>query len=75
VVMGQYVLFHSDLADESISMSARVHEWRRGWAGVGSYLVAGLLAWVWLPGALLLIAAIPVAYFVPSLLNSPDAEA
>ncbi|MFN8637992.1 MAG: TMEM175 family protein [Dehalococcoidia bacterium] len=74
VVMGQYALFHSDLADESIPMSVRRHERRRGWTGVSAYLMAGVLAWVWLPGALLLFAAIPVTYFVPSLLNPPDSE-
>lgn len=75
VLMGQYALFHGDLADGTISMDVRRRERRRGWAGVGAYLVAGVLAWVWVPAALLLIAAIPVAYFVPSLLTPNEIEA
>ncbi|MSP22369.1 MAG: hypothetical protein EXR66_05045 [Dehalococcoidia bacterium] len=36
-------------------------------------LAAAVLAFVWLPRALLLIAGIPLAYFVPNLLTA-DAE-
>ncbi len=68
VVMGQYVLFWSALGDESIPMAVRRHERARGYAGVVAYLAAMCLAFVWLPGALVIIAGIPVTYFVPHLL-------
>lgn len=68
VLMGQYVLFWSSLGDESIPRALRVHERRRGYAGVAAYVFAMGIAFVWLPGALIIIAGIPVTYFVPNLL-------
>ncbi len=70
VAMGQYALFGGGLADASVPMAERRSERRRGWAGTSAYGVAAALAYVWLPGALVLIAAIPLAYFVPNLLSS-----
>jgi hypothetical protein len=35
--------------------------------GISAYLVAGVLAYVWLPAAIVMLTAIPIAYFVPSL--------
>ncbi len=74
VVMGQYALFGGALVDESVPMAERWSERRRGWAGVSAFAVAVVMAYVWSPGALILIAGIPLAYFVPNLLSS-EAEA
>lgn len=70
VAMGQYALFGGALADEAIPLEERRSERRRGWAGVSAYGVAAVMAYAWPPGALILLAGIPLAYFVPNLLSS-----
>jgi uncharacterized membrane protein len=74
-LMGQYALFWGELADPTIPMAKRKGERQRAYFGIGLYLVAGALAFVWVPAALAIIAGIPVTYFVPSLVSGNDASA
>ena len=43
--------------------------WGRSLSDTGLYAVAGLLAWVWAPVALVVLAVIPMLFVVPTLLG------
>lgn len=73
VGINQYALFASELVDSSISLAVRRNERRRAVLGVVSFSVGAALAYVWLPAALVLIGAIPLAYVVPNLLAGDEA--
>lgn len=70
--MGQYALFGGDLVDPTIPMEERRHERRRAYIGVAAYAIAGALAFVSVPAALVIIGGIPIAYFVPNLLSAAE---
>lgn len=67
--MGLYVFFHSQLLPAAVPLDARRAEWGRSLSGTGPYAVAGLLAWVWAPVALVVLAVMPMLFVVPTLLG------
>lgn len=72
VLMGYYVFFKSDLFPLAIPLDARRREWRRSFFGVALYVLAGLLAFVWVTGALIVLAVIPFLFVIPNLLQEEE---
>jgi uncharacterized membrane protein len=68
-LMGQYVFFKSRLLSAAVPLSERKREWRRSWAGTGLYALACVLALVFVPAALVVVAIIPMLFLVPNLLE------
>lgn len=73
-LMGQYALFGGELADPAIPLAEREGERRRAWLGLTAYVVAGVLAFVWVPAALVIIAGILMTYFVVNLLSAEESS-
>ena len=73
-LMGQYVLFKSQLVSDVVTPEVRRREWQRSWIGTGMYGLAAIIALLFVYAALLIIALIPIFYVVPGLVWS-NAEA
>src|SRR5579859_445549 len=71
-LMGYYVFFKSDLFPLAVSPQARRREWRRTLVGVALYVMAGLLAFVSVSAALIVLAVIPWLYVIPNLLQEQE---
>jgi hypothetical protein len=50
-------------------MDARRREWQRSFLGVALYAAAALLAFLWVPVALAMLAGIPLMFVVPTLIG------
>ena len=68
-LIGYYVFFKSGLFPAGIPIDARRREWQRSFLGVALYAVAALLAFLWVPAALAMLAGIPLMYVVPTLIR------
>jgi uncharacterized membrane protein len=69
-LMGRHVFFKSDLMEEAIPISERWREFQRSWLGVVLYGLAGIIAFVFVYAALVILAIIPFIYVVPYLLKT-----
>jgi uncharacterized membrane protein len=72
-LMGWYVFFKGDLISPVVTMDERRREWRRASVGALVYFGAALIGLVVAPVALVMYAAIPFFWVVPTLL-APDAD-
>lgn len=70
MLMGRHVFFKSDLMGPTVSLVERRREFRRSWWGVILYGLAGVLAFVWVYAALVILAIIPFIYVVPYLMQT-----
>ena len=68
LLMVNYVFFRSDLVDKKISVQTRKRELRRGYPGLGAYILAALVTPWNVYVSLVLLVLVPILYFIPSFL-------
>ena len=68
-LMGYYVFFVGNLVSEAVSPAERRREYYRSWLGTGLYGLAAVLALVFVPAALAIVALLPFSFVVPNLLS------
>ena len=71
-LMVWYVFFKSSLVEGTISMKERKKEFKKTFPAVFLYGLATILAFFATNIALIILAIVPLIYFVPSVLNSED---
>ncbi len=75
VMMGHHTFFRApDLLKVNLPHDYKVKEFRRGYAGVGSYALATVLALIYVKASLVLLFLIPFAYFIPNLIQANKEE-
>lgn len=69
MLMGRHVFFKSNLMDASVPLNERRREFQRSWWGILLYGLAGIVAFVFVYLALVILAIIPFIYVVPYLMQ------
>ncbi len=68
-LMGYYVFFKSGLLLDSVPQAERQREFNRALFGTGLYVVAAVLAFIFVYAALALLTVIPFLFVVPNLMR------
>jgi len=68
-LMGYYAFFIGKLIPQAVPMAERRREFGRAWIGTGFYFFSAILALLFVQGALLILALVPLAFVVPTLMQ------
>ena len=71
-LMDYYVFFKSDLMSETVPVSDRWRQWKRGCLAFSLYGVAALAAFVYVYAALVILVVIPFIFVVPRLMRDTE---